>query len=112
LLPDGTDSEHQLASGEICALVLTAVPMVFGVALTPDGIMEHILELEHFGSESGLVPHQVLQIVKSKACRGSIMFGDALSIETSQTMLENLANCKRPFSCAHGRTNVAVLMDL
>lgn len=48
-------------------------------------------------------PSVLIHLLNSKACRGSIMFGDKLSNKESQKLLSELGRTKLPFSCAHGR---------
>ncbi|ODV84289.1 hypothetical protein CANARDRAFT_201292 [[Candida] arabinofermentans NRRL YB-2248] len=58
------------------------------------------------------MPEIYKEIIKSKACRSSVMFGDVLSVEECQEMVEKLVQCKDPFRCAHGRPSVVPLVDL
>eukprot|EP00924_Labyrinthula_sp_SR-Ha-C_P007571 augustus_masked-scaffold_42-processed-gene-0.37-mRNA-1 protein AED:0.44 eAED:0.44 QI:0/-1/0/1/-1/1/1/0/475 len=48
----------------------------------------------------------VLEILKSVACRNSVMFGTEISFEKAAKLLKELQSCKFPFQCAHGRPNV------
>ncbi|KAI9618113.1 hypothetical protein H4Q26_012456 [Puccinia striiformis f. sp. tritici PST-130] len=48
-------------------------------------------------------PTVLVHLLNSKACRGSIMFGDKLTNEQSRKLLNELGRTKLPFSCAHGR---------
>lgn len=43
---------------------------------------------------------------------GAVKFGDQLSIEECESMIENLNKCQNPFECAHGRPSVVPLADL
>lgn len=65
--------------------------------------------------ESGataLIPSPIFELLQSKACRGAIMFGDALTLPTMKRMLQQLARCRYPFQCAHGRPSIAPLCAL
>lgn len=53
-----------------------------------------------------------LDILKSRACHGAIRFGDRLTIDQCQNMIEQLLKCKVPFRCAHSRCGVCVLESL
>lgn len=53
-----------------------------------------------------------LAALKSKACRGAVKFGDELSLQRCQELIEELLECKVPFRCAHSRCNVSVLDSL
>ncbi|PLW55410.1 hypothetical protein PCANC_07028 [Puccinia coronata f. sp. avenae] len=48
-------------------------------------------------------PTPLVHLLNSKACRGSIMFGDKLTNKESRKLLIELGRTKLPFSCAHGR---------
>jgi DNA mismatch repair protein MLH3 len=51
-------------------------------------------------------------MLNSRACRSAIMFNDELSKEQCQTLVSNLASCKFPFQCAHGRPSLVPLVNL
>ncbi|KAJ3181338.1 DNA mismatch repair protein [Gaertneriomyces sp. JEL0708] len=61
---------------------------------------------------TGGPPKGILEILKSKACRTAIMFGDMLSKEECEQLISNLKSCKFPFQCAHGRPSMVPLFDL
>ncbi|WAR55920.1 hypothetical protein PtB15_6B664 [Puccinia triticina] len=48
-------------------------------------------------------PAVLVHLLNSKACRGSIMFGDKLTPSESRKLLTELGRARLPFSCAHGR---------
>ncbi|KAL9559961.1 hypothetical protein MBANPS3_000181 [Mucor bainieri] len=48
-------------------------------------------------------PRGILEILKSRACRGAIMFNDELTIEQCSHIVQKLSMCTFPFQCAHGR---------
>ena len=54
-------------------------------------------------------PRTVLDHLATQACRGAIMFGQALPLARCSQLLHDLAQCRAPFQCAHGRPSVAVL---
>ncbi|KAK0461814.1 uncharacterized protein EV420DRAFT_1305145 [Desarmillaria tabescens] len=49
-------------------------------------------------------PRELMDLVNSKACRGAIMFNDALSMAQCERLVLQLANTAFPFQCAHGRS--------
>jgi len=61
---------------------------------------------------SGLAPPFIGRVLRSKACRGAIMFGDALSTATCQALVHALQHCHLPFQCAHGRPSAAPLLTV
>lgn len=59
-----------------------------------------------------LLPTTIGNVLKSKACRSAIMFGDPLTVKECQKMITDLQKCKIPFQCAHGRPSVAPIIHL
>ncbi|EFA06563.2 hypothetical protein TcasGA2_TC009474 [Tribolium castaneum] len=57
-------------------------------------------------------PSLIQNIVNSEACRGAIKFGDSLTKNECFAHLKNLAKCKLPFQCAHGRPTLTPLIFL
>lgn len=64
------------------------------------------------GGGLGLLPTTIANVLKSKACRSAIMFGDPLTSDECQKMIADLQKCKIPFQCAHGRPSVAPIIHL
>jgi len=54
-------------------------------------------------------PKGLLDLVNSRACRGAIMFNDALSIGQCERLMSQLAETAFPFQCAHGRPSLVAL---
>ncbi|THH05617.1 hypothetical protein EW145_g4664 [Phellinidium pouzarii] len=54
-------------------------------------------------------PHELIELVNSKACRGAIMFNDRLSEEQCNRLIRKLSMTAFPFQCAHGRPSVVPL---
>ncbi|KAI5840778.1 hypothetical protein DFP73DRAFT_611507, partial [Morchella snyderi] len=57
-------------------------------------------------------PVGLVEMVNSRACRGAVMFGDALGMEECVSLVRALAGCRFPFMCAHGRPSMVPLVDL
>ncbi|KAL7424332.1 DNA mismatch repair protein [Cryptotrichosporon argae] len=55
------------------------------------------------------MPRVLRELIKSKACRGAIMFADLLSHDQCARLVARLAAARRPFVCAHGRPSVVPL---
>lgn len=53
-----------------------------------------------------------LDSVKLQACHGAIRFGDRLTLDQCQDLIERLLRCKVPFRCAHSRLGVCVLESI
>ncbi|CAO1626218.1 unnamed protein product [Parajaminaea phylloscopi] len=88
----------------------------------PDGSLDasavraadpHALDPTSWMSALRLLPPRLLDLFKSKACRGAIMFNDALALEQCRRLVvEQLSQTSFPFRCAHGRTSATVLCAL
>lgn len=65
---------------------------------------ELLVHVEHTDEE--------LDVLKSRACHGAIRFGDKLTFDQCQELIEQLLKCKVPFRCAHSRCGVSVLESL
>ena len=75
-------------------------------------IFQEIVELNFEDESYPLVPTPVHKFLATQACRGSIMFGQTLELETCRQLLGDLARCGAPFQCAHGRPSVHVLCNV
>lgn len=89
---------------ELTGDMISRIPFVLQEQLScaPEAIQEMD------SSSHGLGPI-MLELLKSKACRGAIKFGDRLSLEQVNDLLNNLWNCKQPTICAHGRPSMRLL---
>lgn len=58
------------------------------------------------------MPKLYQEIIKSKSCRSSIMFGDPLSNKEIKGLLQGLEQCYQPFECAHGRPSLYPICGL
>eukprot|EP00659_Diplonema_papillatum_P018969 gene18969-29215_t len=57
------------------------------------------------------VPSCFSRLLASKACRSAIMFNDPLSPEQCRALIEELAQTRDPFHCAHNRPSAAPLCE-
>ncbi|SNX85966.1 related to MLH3 - insertion and deletion mismatch repair protein [Melanopsichium pennsylvanicum] len=57
-------------------------------------------------------PTSLMDVMKSTACRSAIMFNDPLSKEAAERVVRRLAECRFPFSCAHGRPSLVPLCEV
>ena len=58
------------------------------------------------------MPPGVLRVLKSKACRSAIMFGQPLKQQQAIKLVEDLAGTQLCFCCAHGRPTTAPLLNV
>jgi hypothetical protein len=113
--PHGLATPHSGHAGAAAALM--TVDGVSAAASEPDGCTAQppppanpalLCRLFH----AGLSPPAIFRILQYKACRGAVMFGDALSHDHCKRLVRDLAACAHPFQCAHGRPSVTPLVTL
>ncbi|XP_071707825.1 DNA mismatch repair protein MLH3 isoform X2 [Rutidosis leptorrhynchoides] len=90
---------------------LIAVPCILGVNLTDVDLLEFLQQLADTDGSS-VIPPAVLRVLNFKACRGAIMFGDALLPSECSLIVEELKQTSMCFQCAHGRPTTAPLVNL
>lgn len=54
---------------------------------------------------------KIRNIIASKACRTSVMIGDALSIADMKRIVKSLSSLDRPWKCPHGRPTFMILNE-
>ena len=104
---------------EPSTLIVESVPRAFKQAQTEvmvdlcTELFTEILNLSLMGEAASYptIPKCVHNFLATKACRGSIMFGQHLTLDTCQQLMRDLALCGAPFQCAHGRPSVHVLCN-
>ncbi|CDH60838.1 dna mismatch repair protein [Lichtheimia corymbifera JMRC:FSU:9682] len=57
-------------------------------------------------------PPGMMQLMRSTACRGAIMFNDVLTHDQCCALIHALSQCRFPFQCVHGRPSMAPLATL
>ena len=62
--------------------------------------------------EDRLVLPKLRAMYASRACRSSVMIGDALSHQQMGTVVQHLGTLDRPWNCPHGRPTMRHLCDL
>ncbi|KAI8336160.1 hypothetical protein BC941DRAFT_428482 [Chlamydoabsidia padenii] len=80
--------------------------------LLSDLIHNYLNGLETRTITCSVCPPGMMDILKSKACRGAIMFNDSLTMEQCSGLIKSLAKCRFPFQCAHGRPSVVPLITM
>lgn len=89
-------------------VVLTCLPAIEGTTLGAEALAEYLRELAATGDASA-APPALHRLLASKACRGAIMFGDALTEKECDALLRALRRTRAPTRCAHGRPTTATL---
>jgi DNA mismatch repair protein MLH3 len=97
-------------------LTLEAAPVIAGYRLNAGDMMEFAAALDGSARREGgpgdgprpfrRRPPAVSRVLASKACRGSIMFGDPLDGAACAALVRQLAATEMPFQCAHGRPSL------
>ena len=106
-------------SNDTGKLSLSAVPFSKGITFGVEDVVEMVGMLQsgeghHEGfvwrqvNENGeaelvLFPTRVRSMFASRACRSSVMIGKALRRSAMKRLVENLADLRSPWICAHGR---------
>ena len=74
-----------------------------------DGILNYVGSL--VGTPASTHTPQILvDAFNSAACHSAVRFGDVLSLEQQQHILDDLVTCALPFQCAHGRPTMIPLV--
>lgn len=90
--------------------LLTGCPRVEGTLLS---VQDFVAFLHALGETLGNAdPPALLREQQRAACRGAVMFGDALEPREGAALLQRLSCADLPFQCAHGRPTLAPLADL
>ncbi|GIM03672.1 hypothetical protein Vretimale_8173 [Volvox reticuliferus] len=92
--------------------LLFDVPSMCGIPLTNPMDLRVYLHQLHESGGADLPPPAVLRVLRSKACRTAIMFGDSLTRGQCAALLAQLRNTQLWMQCAHGRPTVAPLVHL
>jgi DNA mismatch repair protein MutL len=82
-------------------LVVEALPDVFET-LTKEEFGEILEEL----SENRALPDRFQSILKVIACKAAVKFGESLSTEEMNALVDRLFACETPYFCPHGRPTV------
>ena len=64
------------------------------------------------GAGLSVLPKTLNYVLCSRACRGAVKFGDAITQDRCVDLLKQLGRCHLPFQCAHGRPSLAPIVDV
>ncbi|XP_041020183.1 DNA mismatch repair protein PMS1 isoform X2 [Juglans microcarpa x Juglans regia] len=104
--------------------ILKAVPFSKNVTFGVEDVKDLISTLADSQGECSIIgsykmdtcdsvcPTRVRAMLASRACRSSVMIGDALGRNEMQKILQHLAELKSPWNCPHGRPTMRHLVDL
>jgi DNA mismatch repair protein PMS2 len=92
-------------------LRLVSQPVYRGVKLGTDEIDEMVFLLSDNPGEM-VRPSKLSQMFASKACRGSVMIGKALSRTEMKKLVVHMGLQNQPWNCPHGRPTFRHLVDI
>nr|CCA25619.1 hypothetical protein PITG_07252 [Albugo laibachii Nc14] len=93
------------------SLILKTSPKFDGRVATETDFREFVNYLLEEYATTEQIPPMISRLIKSRACRSAIMFGEWLSHAECQRLLSDLSRCSLPFQCAHGRSSIAPLAE-
>ncbi len=85
--------------------VLREIPTIFNKAINIESIKDIISDITEIGKDKSFSEVEE-EIINYLACHKSIRGGDDLSLKDIRKLLIELAQCKDPFHCAHGRPTI------
>ena len=95
---------------------MRSVPRVAGVTLSQLHLRKFLQQL---GATAGgpsaaatFKPTAIAEILAYRACHSAVRFGDQLSTEHCRRIVSQLAACRLPFQCAHGRPTLHPMLFL
>ena len=83
------------------SFVLKTVPSLFGRLQAKDLLFSVLDKLQEGKNKLEEIQEE---IITRMACRASVKAGDLMTIPEIQKLLEELSNCKLPYTCPHGRS--------
>ena len=105
------NSVEAVGEGSVCISVLS-LPIALMPAGTPESLARSLISLLAGTVGVASIRSAIQRELASRACHGAIRFGDALAEGECQRLLSDLATCRLPFQCAHGRPTVVPLVHL
>jgi DNA mismatch repair ATPase MutL len=93
-------------------IMLRGLPSVCGRVAQVHDMLEFLNDLGSLAGGSSIKPKFVSSVLASNACRYATMFGESMSLQQCQCLIEALAKCQLPFVCAHGRPSIIPLIDM
>lgn len=90
---------------------IVEVPMYNGEAFGVDEFYEVLEQIKspETARRGAVLFSKFKRIIANKACRGSIMIGEELSMKQMKAVVEELAKVEKPWNCPHGRPTLTLL---
>lgn len=104
---DGDDSIHE-------ELYLTSLPYSKNTIFTTNDMNELIQLVQERGVSISSIPRpsKVRSMFAMRACRSSIMIGQALNRTKMETIVQNLSVLDKPWNCPHGRPTMRHILNI
>lgn len=90
---------------------LTAVPVYKNYIFTSSDFWDLLNTIKTNKNEKIIFSTKMKEIMASKACRSSIMVGDALRYKEMVNVVRSLAKLNIPWKCPHGRPVIRLLLN-
>lgn len=90
------------------SFVIAAVPAFLSQEDT-DAVIKGVLDDISIGKKPQKAQGRTEEIITYMACRSAIKFGQSLSQNEMQGLIEQMGKCKRPYTCPHGRPTMISL---
>jgi DNA mismatch repair ATPase MutL len=104
-----TDSVNGSSKHDVMSIPF--IPSTDTLIDRPDQLLAHLDGLAA-GSVASRMPRPILDALALSACHTAVRFGDELTREQCISIVQALADCEMPFSCAHGRPSIVPLVIL
>ncbi|KAI8111721.1 hypothetical protein M9435_004220 [Picochlorum sp. BPE23] len=93
------------------SILVTHVPLIYHKALSGADLKLYIHQLVET-SACRVAPQGCYRVLASIACRGAIMFGDALTMDQARALVHSLSSTMQYYECAHGRPTLTSLIHV
>eukprot|EP00984_Skeletonema_dohrnii_P010346 scaffold4033_cov85-Skeletonema_dohrnii-CCMP3373.AAC.2 len=100
------------SSTEERTIIMRGLPSVCGRVAQTSDLLEFLNDLGYLTGGNSIKPKFVSRVLASNACRYATMFGDALTLQQCEKLIDALSKCQLPFVCAHGRPSIIPLIDM
>lgn len=98
--------DHNKNPGERCKLL--SLPQRKGVTFGFEDLEEMISKLQE-NPQKDIKCNKIRTILASKACRSSVMIGDALMMSTMKNIVKHMGEMDNPWNCPHGRPTIRMI---
>ncbi|XP_033229042.1 DNA mismatch repair protein Mlh3-like [Belonocnema kinseyi] len=95
-----------------CFLKKRSFDSDFKMACSVRNLLLEIIESLDSTNSASILPRSIHNAIASEACRGAVKFGDPLTIDQCNLLIQALRETNAPNRCAHGRPSVIPLLDI